>query len=287
MSAKTKALAKRAVTPARMAAARRAACLLSAILDVPAPHFFRKTRGARQESFARQMWAYLQHTAFGDSQNIVGAVIKRDRSTVQHASFLIEDTRSGEVSLEGGETLSIEALRVLAEQALHEQMQSLIGAKVEHVEARRCAALVSAIYDIGFTRLLRGKHPDEAHGRHMLVAMLRSSVLGRRQMEKLADLSPKYADFGAAEIARLSKEPNKARVFQEIRALWARTKQARLDFEALALSPKGALLDLWLDDVACIMADCRDLGAVIDAEVRRGIRAHSKPTTEASPPLAA
>lgn len=262
----------RAASIQNIATARRAACVMAAVFDQPAPFFFRKTRGAAHESLLRQIWGYLLHTEqlrkddpHGLSLNSVGAFVGRDRSTIGHAASLIEDFRDEEID----------------PRVLREALAPLIGLKYEQVEARRLAALLCAVYDIGFSRLLTGRFPDETHARRLLVAMLRHSVLGWRQLEQLAKLSPKYAEIGCREIRALERDPDLARLFAQIRALWARLRTARTEFEALCVSPPdagrgrdpalwiGQRFDLWLDDLAAILRDVLALGETIDEGVAR------------------
>jgi chromosomal replication initiation ATPase DnaA len=75
------------------AAARLAAGVAAFALNVSAEELLGELRGSAEVAFARQVAAYLCHTAFEMSLTRVAAAFGRDRSTVAHACHLIEDRR--------------------------------------------------------------------------------------------------------------------------------------------------------------------------------------------------
>lgn len=75
------------------AAARLAAGVSAFALDVEVEDVLGELRGRADVAFARQVAAYLCHTAFEMSLTRVATAFERDRSTVAHACHLIEDRR--------------------------------------------------------------------------------------------------------------------------------------------------------------------------------------------------
>jgi chromosomal replication initiation ATPase DnaA len=75
------------------AAAQLAAGVASYALHVKQDDIIGDARGSAQVAFARQVAAYLCHTAFEWSLSRVALVFGRDRSTVAHACHVIEDRR--------------------------------------------------------------------------------------------------------------------------------------------------------------------------------------------------
>lgn len=75
------------------AAARLAAGVAAFALNVSDEELLAETRGSAEVAFARQVAAYLCHTAFEMSLSRVANAFARDRSTVAHACHLIEDRR--------------------------------------------------------------------------------------------------------------------------------------------------------------------------------------------------
>ncbi len=75
------------------ASARLAANVAAYALNVPAEEIVGDARGSAEVAFARQVAAYLCHTAFELSLARVASAFGRDRSTVAHACHAIEDRR--------------------------------------------------------------------------------------------------------------------------------------------------------------------------------------------------
>lgn len=75
------------------AAARFAADLAGYALGVPSEEIIAHARGSADVAFARQVSAYLCHTAFEWSLSRVAAAFGRDRSTMAHACHAVEDKR--------------------------------------------------------------------------------------------------------------------------------------------------------------------------------------------------
>jgi chromosomal replication initiation ATPase DnaA len=75
------------------AAARLAAGVVAFALDVSDEDVLSLQRGNAAVAFARQVAAYLCHTAFEMSLARVAIAFGRDRSTVAHACHVIEDRR--------------------------------------------------------------------------------------------------------------------------------------------------------------------------------------------------
>lgn len=75
------------------AAARLAARVAGYALEVEPEEVLAEQRGSAEAAFARQVAAYLCHTAYEWSLARVAAVFGRDRSTVAHACHAIEDRR--------------------------------------------------------------------------------------------------------------------------------------------------------------------------------------------------
>lgn len=75
------------------AAARLAAGVAAFALNVSDGELLAESRGSAAVAFARQVAAYLCHTAFEMSLARVATAFARDRSTVAHACHLIEDRR--------------------------------------------------------------------------------------------------------------------------------------------------------------------------------------------------
>jgi chromosomal replication initiation ATPase DnaA len=74
-------------------AARLAASVAGYALGVPPEEIIGDARGSSAVAFARQVAAYLCHTAFEWSLSRVAAAFGRDRSTMAHACHTIEDRR--------------------------------------------------------------------------------------------------------------------------------------------------------------------------------------------------
>lgn len=74
-------------------AAQLAAGVAGYALNVNPEDIIGDSRGSAQVAFARQVAAYLCHTAFEWSLSRVAMVFGRDRSTVAHACHVIEDRR--------------------------------------------------------------------------------------------------------------------------------------------------------------------------------------------------
>jgi chromosomal replication initiation ATPase DnaA len=75
------------------ASARLAADVAAFALKVTAEEIVSLERGTTAVAFARQVAAYLCHTAFELSLQRVANAFGRDRSTVAHACHAIEDRR--------------------------------------------------------------------------------------------------------------------------------------------------------------------------------------------------
>ncbi len=75
------------------AAARLAAGVAAFALDVSSHDVLSLQRGSADVALARQVAAYLCHTAFEMSLARVAMAFGRDRSTVAHACHVIEDRR--------------------------------------------------------------------------------------------------------------------------------------------------------------------------------------------------
>jgi chromosomal replication initiation ATPase DnaA len=60
---------------------------------IKAEELWAETRGSPNSAFARQVAMYLAHVGCGLSLTEVGRLFARDRTTVAHACWLIEDRR--------------------------------------------------------------------------------------------------------------------------------------------------------------------------------------------------
>jgi hypothetical protein len=70
---------------------------VSQVFGVPHTALAIETRGVAKVALARQVAMYLAHVGCGLSMTAGGALFKRDRTTVSHACFIIEDRRDDPV----------------------------------------------------------------------------------------------------------------------------------------------------------------------------------------------
>jgi hypothetical protein len=84
----------RALTPSRATRfCRLAEVAVAATVNVPLGELLAATRCRADAAFARQVTMYLAYTVLGISHGAVGGLVRRDRTTVEHACRVVEARR--------------------------------------------------------------------------------------------------------------------------------------------------------------------------------------------------
>lgn len=266
--------------------ARRAACALASICDVPAADFFRATRGNAEESFARQILVYILHTQIGLTEEAIATAFDRDRSTVGHGVRTLEELRDPEVDRD-----------LLRRRLIMIHPKDEIEVRARFI--RSGAYLIAAVFDVGFPAMKDGTDPDEMLARQVLFWITRETGLVRRaDVVRETGRNASTVQRGENTVQALHGSKELRALFKEIARLWGDCLSLRDRRRKMApqivmaegeTEPRQVFaataddVDLWLDDVAIVVGDVLTLAAAIDHEIAARIVKEAKIPRTRSP----